>query len=119
MTTSFLVDSEKDAAFRKEVRDWLDANLPQDLRGWSVRPPPEKLQAWHRKLYERGWIAPHWPKEAGGMGATLAQQVILLEEMVRIGAPTPYPHGLNFIGPTLIEVPVGEMPSTWSILRGS
>ena len=34
MTASFLVDSEQDAAFRKEVRDWLEANLPQDLRGW-------------------------------------------------------------------------------------
>ena len=38
------------------------------------------------------------------MGATLTQQIILFEEMSRIGAPTPYPHGLNFIGPLIVEV---------------
>ncbi len=37
------------------------------------------------------------------MGATLTQQIILFEEMSRIGAPTPYPHGLNFIGPLIID----------------
>ena len=38
-TFSFLEDSKEDAAFRIEVRDWLEENLPRELRGWSVRPP--------------------------------------------------------------------------------
>ncbi len=105
---SFTSDSAEEAAFRAEVRAWIDANAPRELCHRAHRVEPAELRPWHRKLYERGWIAPHWPKEAGGMGATLAQQVILLEEMVRIGAPTPYPHGLNFIGPTLIEVGTPE-----------
>ena len=37
------------------------------------------------------------------MGATLTQQIILFEEISRVGAPTPYPHGLNFIGPLIID----------------
>jgi len=103
VTASFLVDSEKDAAFRKEVRDWLDANLPQDLRGWSVRPPPARLQAWHRKLYERGWIAPHWPRKYGGMEATLEERLILQEELARARAPVMSRQALQHIGPILMR----------------
>ncbi len=103
-TTLFSDDNADDRAFREEVREWVGANCPKDLLNRSLRIDPPDLKPWHRKLYERGWIAPHWPKEVGGMGATLTQQIILFEEMSRIGAPTPYPHGLNFIGPLIVEV---------------
>ena len=103
-TTLFSDDNAEDRAFREEVREWVGVNCPKDLLNRSLRIDPPDLKPWHRKLYERGWIAPHWPKEVGGMGATLTQQIILFEEMSRIGAPTPYPHGLNFIGPLIVEV---------------
>jgi alkylation response protein AidB-like acyl-CoA dehydrogenase len=102
-TTLFVDDDPADRAFRAEARDWIAANAPTGLCNRSVRIDPPELKPWHRKLYERGWIAPHWPKEYGGMGATLTQQIILFEEISRIGAPTPYPHGLNFIGPLIID----------------
>ena len=102
-TTLFSDDNAEDRAFREEVREWVGANCPKDLLNRSLRIDPPDLKPWHRKLYERGWIAPHWPKEVGGMGATLTQQIILFEEMSRIGAPTPYPHGLSFIGPLIVE----------------
>jgi alkylation response protein AidB-like acyl-CoA dehydrogenase len=102
-TTLFSDDNAADRAFRDEVRQWIAENCPKDLCHRSLRIDPPELKPWHRKLYERGWIAPHWPKDAGGMGATLTQQIILFEEMSRIGAPTPYPHGLNFIGPLIID----------------
>lgn len=70
-TFSFLKDSKEDAAFRAEARDWLEENLPKELRGWSVRPPPELISPWHRKLFEKGWIAPHWPTEFGGSDMAL------------------------------------------------
>jgi alkylation response protein AidB-like acyl-CoA dehydrogenase len=97
-----------DAAFRREVREWVEANCPSELRGRASRVTPPEVKPWHRKLYERGWIAPHWPKEYGGMGATLTQQIILIEEISRIGAPTPFPHGLSFIAPILIKVGTPE-----------
>ena len=97
-------DTDADRAFRAEVRAWIEANAPRELCDLAYRVEPNDLKPWHRALYERGWIAPHWPKEVGGMGATLTQQIILYEEMARVGIPTPYPHGLSFIGPTLIEV---------------
>ncbi|MGE0035048.1 MAG: acyl-CoA dehydrogenase family protein [Xanthobacteraceae bacterium] len=102
-TTLFVDDNPADRAFRQEVRDWVADNLPADLCNRPFRIDPPELKPWHRKLYERGWIAPHWPKDVGGMGATLTQQIILFEEISRVGAPTPYPHGLNFIGPLIID----------------
>ncbi len=103
MTISFLIDSDEDAAFRSEVRDWLEDNLSDELRGWSVRPPPELIRPWHRKLFEKGWIAPSWPKKFGGMEATLNQQLILMEELGRIGAPVLSRQALGQIGPILMR----------------
>ncbi len=102
-TNLFVDDDPGDRAFRQQVRDWVADNLPVELCNRPTRIDPPELKPWHRKLYERGWIAPHWPKEHGGMGATLTQQIILFEEISRVGAPTPYPHGLNFIGPLIID----------------
>src|SRR5205085_6007215 len=79
-TTLFSDDNPADRAFREEVREWIAANCPKNICDRPLRIDPPELKPWHRKLYERGWIAPHWPKEAGGMGATLTQQIILFEE---------------------------------------
>jgi len=106
--TLFADDNAQDAEFRREVRQWVEANCPPELRNRPSRVTPPELKPWHRKLYERGWIAPHWPRECGGMGATLTQQIILYEEISRIGAPTPFPHGLSFIAPILIQVGTPE-----------
>jgi alkylation response protein AidB-like acyl-CoA dehydrogenase len=100
----FRHDSPDEAAFRAEVRVWLDANLPAALRGRINRPAPAELMPWYRALSSKGWIAPHWPKQYGGMGATLNQQIIMTEELARIGAPQLPAQGLNHIGPTLIEL---------------
>jgi alkylation response protein AidB-like acyl-CoA dehydrogenase len=99
----FRHDSPDEASFRAEVRSWLAANLPATLRGRINRPPPEELMPWYRTLSHKGWIAPHWPKQYGGMGATLNEQVIMTEELARVGAPQLPAQGLNHIGPILIE----------------
>jgi len=99
----FRHDSPDEAAFRAEVRSWLEANLPSELRGRTNRPPPAELMPWYRTVSRKGWIAPHWPKEHGGMGATLNEQIIMTEELARLGAPQLPAQGLNHIGPILIE----------------
>jgi alkylation response protein AidB-like acyl-CoA dehydrogenase len=96
-------DSPEEAAFRTEVRTWLQANLPATLRGRTNRPPPAELMPWYRTLSRKGWIAPHWPKAHGGMGASLNEQIIMTEELARVGAPQLPAQGLNHIGPILIE----------------
>ena len=99
----FRRDTAVEAQFRMEVRTWLEANLPLALRGRTTRPPPAELMPWYRTLSRKGWIAPHWPKQYGGMGATLNEQLIMTEEMARIGAPHLPAQGLNHIGPILME----------------
>lgn len=99
----FRKDSAADAAFRAEVRDWLEANLPRSLRGLTARPHPPLIMPWYKALSKRGWIAPHWPKEHGGMGASLAQQIILQEELARLSAPHLPVQGINHLGPILIK----------------
>ncbi|MBM3510501.1 MAG: acyl-CoA dehydrogenase [Alphaproteobacteria bacterium] len=98
----FRKDSDDEARFRAEVRAWVEANAPAALRGSSRRPNPSETRAWHRALYERGWSAPHWPREYGGMGATIYQQVILAEEIARVGAPALHPLGPHFLAPALM-----------------
>jgi len=99
----FRHDSPAEAEFRTEVRTWLNVNLPLSLRGRATRPPPEELMPWYRTLSKKGWVAPHWPKQYGGMGATLNDQIIMSEEFARVGAPQLAAQGLNHIGPILIE----------------
>jgi alkylation response protein AidB-like acyl-CoA dehydrogenase len=104
----FRRDTPAEAEFRMEVRTWLTANLPAALRGRTVRPPPSELMPWYHALSRKGWIAPHWPRQYGGMGATLNEQIIMTEELARIGAPHLPAQGLNHIGPILMEFGTAE-----------
>jgi alkylation response protein AidB-like acyl-CoA dehydrogenase len=99
----FRRDTPAEAAFRTEVRTWLEANLPTPLRWRTARPPPGELMPWYHTLSGKGWVAPHWPKQYGGMGATLNEQIIMTEELARVGAPQLPAQGLNHIGPIIME----------------
>jgi alkylation response protein AidB-like acyl-CoA dehydrogenase len=99
----FRHDTPEETEFRNDVRTWLEASLPVALRGRATRPPPAELMPWYHTLSEKGWVAPHWPKQFGGMDATLNEQIIMTEELARIGAPQLPAQGLNHIGPLLIE----------------
>jgi alkylation response protein AidB-like acyl-CoA dehydrogenase len=92
--------------FRDELRTWLAAHVPTD---WGHRRPGsleehfDVLRRWQRTVYEGGWAGVSWPKEYGGRGATLMQQVIFWQEMALAGAP-PMANvlGLGLVGPTII-----------------
>jgi alkylation response protein AidB-like acyl-CoA dehydrogenase len=99
----FRRDTPAETTFRLEIRTWLEANLPVALRDRITRPPPAELMPWYHTLSRKGWIAPHWPKQYGGMGATLNEQLIMTEELARVGAPHLPVQGLNHIGPILME----------------
>ena len=88
----------EDIAFRKQVRAWLEQNLPADpLRGLAER------KVWHRKLYEAGYLGMGWPKEYGGQGADVMRQTIVNEEMVRARGPQIIGMmGIQMVGATLI-----------------
>ncbi|MGZ4211000.1 MAG: acyl-CoA dehydrogenase [Actinomycetota bacterium] len=101
-------DTPEEAAFRKEVRDWLGANLDREQiqTQLSVGPQEERvdhLRAWQGKLHDGGWAGVSWPKEYGGRGASLIEQAIFYQEMARAKAPPPINViGLGMAGPTII-----------------
>jgi alkylation response protein AidB-like acyl-CoA dehydrogenase len=90
--------SPEDLTFRETTRRWFAANTPaHDLETLDER------KAWHRKMYEAGYVGLLWPKEYGGRGATPMQQAIVADEMARVNAPpTINGLGIGFIGPTII-----------------
>ena len=97
----FREDSETDAQFRAEVRKWLGENLPERLRNLPTRPSPEDAEWWHRKLYQKGWIAPAWPKQYGGMEASIPERIILIDELGAAGAPEISGQAIGHLGPIL------------------
>ncbi|GIW40226.1 MAG: acyl-CoA dehydrogenase [Candidatus Binatia bacterium] len=96
--------TEREEAFRRELRSWLERNVPRGPRVFpSLEAEAEFLTAWQRKLHEAGWVAVHWPVEYGGRGASLTEQAIFQEEMARARAPQVMNRvGINLVGPTLI-----------------
>src|SRR5438874_1296632 len=88
----------EDRAFRTEVRRWPETNAATG----DVKTLDER-KAWHRKIYEAGYVGMLWPKEYGGWGRPPMQQAIVQDEMARLGAPPPINGlGIGFIGPTII-----------------
>ena len=71
--------SPEDAAFRKEVRAFIAKKLPPEIKRKiekGVKPAKEDFVRWQKILFEKGWIAPNWPKEHGGTGWTPMQRHI-------------------------------------------
>jgi alkylation response protein AidB-like acyl-CoA dehydrogenase len=97
-----------DEAFRREIRDWLAAELTGELRGAGGpgrenEAFPQRL-AFARRLAAAGWSTLAWPVAHGGRGASLERQVIFHEEYARSGAPSRVDHiGTTMVGPTLMD----------------
>ncbi|MCO5176410.1 MAG: acyl-CoA dehydrogenase family protein [Thermomicrobiales bacterium] len=89
----------EDQAYRAKVRAWFEENLPSEpLRTLEDR------RAWHRKLYEAGFIGMGWPKAYGGQEARPMEQAIVGEEMARVNAPAGVGGlGISIVGPTIIH----------------
>jgi alkylation response protein AidB-like acyl-CoA dehydrogenase len=98
--------SPEELAFRDEVRSWLQANLPRDLKekvASYAHLSKEELLRWHGILAKQGWVAPAWPKEWGGTGWNLVQRYIFEEELGYAGAPPLIPFGLAMCAPVLLR----------------
>ncbi|MBW2465599.1 MAG: acyl-CoA dehydrogenase family protein, partial [Deltaproteobacteria bacterium] len=103
MDLSFTAEEE---AFREDVRGWLTTALPPPLAAKAdtdTHFEHEETMQWHRILAERGWAAPHWPKEHGGPGFSANQRFMLNEVLELAGAPRLSPFGLVMVGPLIIQ----------------
>jgi alkylation response protein AidB-like acyl-CoA dehydrogenase len=95
--------SPSEEAFRDELRAWLADNHPGEVPD-DENYAFEFRRKWQAELHEGGWAGISWPKEFGGRGATLIEQAIFSEEMVRANAPSPANVlGLVMGGPVVIH----------------
>jgi alkylation response protein AidB-like acyl-CoA dehydrogenase len=108
MDLNYTIEEEQ---FRDQVRSWLAANLPV---GWQSLASGETadmdawiafLKDWQAKLCSAGWSGIAWPKEYGGRGATIIEQLIFTEEMALAGAPNMMniAIGMELVGPAIIH----------------
>src|SRR5689334_7054264 len=93
--------SDREEAFRREVREFLSAHNPNNDGGGKDAVDVEsamdrlpKMLAWNQALYEKGWVGFSWPKEVGGGGGGLIEQMILKQECGDARAPM---LGLSFM----------------------
>jgi alkylation response protein AidB-like acyl-CoA dehydrogenase len=89
----------QDIAFQERVRSWFTQHAPAE--------PPRTLderRAWHRALFDAGFIGMSWPRASGGQVARPMEQAIVADEMARARAASPLNGiGINIVGPTLMH----------------
>lgn len=95
-------NSMTDEAFRAEVRAWIEANYPAELRFPTHRLHRRDTKVWYDLLAAKGWLAPNWPQEHGGMGLDPAKRIIFIEETERHGCSRYSDQGVLMIGPLLM-----------------
>ena len=103
--------SLEESAFRDEVRAWIDANLPHDIRDKVVNYQElskDDILRWHKILAKKGWVAPEWPTEWGGTDWTIVQRYIFEEETGAAGCPGRMPFGLSMCAPVLFKFGTDE-----------
>lgn len=107
--TLHMPPADDDAVFIAEVRAFLDHALTPDLRRagrltLGVHADIEACRLWQRRLSERGWIAPAWPKAWGGTGWSARQRFLFDRECALNDAPILFAGGVRSVGPLLIEM---------------
>jgi alkylation response protein AidB-like acyl-CoA dehydrogenase len=100
-------DTPDEAAYRKQVRAWLEENAPK-----VVARPDDPMEdsndmkasrAWQRKKAEAGYACITWPKEWGGGGGASWQSVIFGQEEAKFSTPgNPFAIGLGMCVPTVM-----------------
>ena len=85
--------TEEQQAFRVAARAWLYEHFPRDLKVPPDGSPLDaenqaRVKTFRRKLGEKGWLAPSWPRHLGGGGLTSGFDVVLMEEMRNLPLPS-------------------------------
>jgi alkylation response protein AidB-like acyl-CoA dehydrogenase len=92
-----------DEGFRREVRTYFESEYPQELRFLLHRARWRDMKDWWRKLDAKGWIAPNWPREWGGMELDAGKMVIYIEELERHGIARAPDQGITQVGPLIMR----------------
>jgi alkylation response protein AidB-like acyl-CoA dehydrogenase len=114
--------SPEENAFRAQVRAFLQQAWTPELaqRIDDEAAYPQAIVEWQRRLFERGWVAPGWPKRYGGCEWSPTQRYLYELERSYIGAPEVLPFGIKMVGPVIIRYGNDEQQARFlpRILRG-
>ncbi len=102
-----------DEEFRTQVRTFFESEYPEELRHLPHRPTFAEIEHWHVKLHAKGWVAPAWPVEHGGMGLEAAKLIIFYEEQQRHGVIRGRDMGVQMVGPLIIKFGTQEQKDYW------
>jgi len=96
--------SQQEQDFRDEVRDFIAAYLPADIKykvDNNLLLKKSDHVRWQKILHEKGWFAASWPEEYGGKNWSAVQQYLFDQENALAGAPFISPFGVNMVGPVI------------------
>ena len=97
--------SREDEAFRREVRAFIQRELPPDWEGGGRYPEEDDWELTLRlrkKMAENGWLTMHWPQEYGGQDATPIRSAVFREELTYHRTPGRDIFGVRMMGATLM-----------------
>ncbi|MEP6964727.1 MAG: acyl-CoA dehydrogenase family protein [Polaromonas sp.] len=100
-----LAFTPEEQSFRKEIHDWVHANLPADISAkvhQALRLSRDDMQRWAKILGKKGWLGHGWPKEFGGPGWNAVQKHLFEEECALAGAPRVLPFGPVMVAPVIM-----------------
>ena len=126
-------DTTDPETFRADLRDWLQANCPDEMRdgdtsddsicwggkNWTFASAAQK--DWLNRCAAQGYTVPTWPKAYGGAGLDRAREKVFHEEMARINARPPLlSFGIWMLGPALLHFGTEEQKQQYlpPIARG-
>jgi pimeloyl-CoA dehydrogenase large subunit len=98
--------STDERAFRREVRTFLETNIPADTRrrmAEDKHPTKDDIVVSQRILNKRGWAVPGWPRQWGGQDWSAVQHYILLDELQQCCVPPPLSFNTNMVGPVIAQ----------------
>jgi alkylation response protein AidB-like acyl-CoA dehydrogenase len=102
---SFTKEQEE---YRQQARKWLQENIPKNWTHNQFRLSEEEqeriMSEWDRTVYHGGYSGISWPKEYGGQGLSLVEEIIFEEESGKLNAPKGHSFiGKVLLGPTLLK----------------
>lgn len=106
MTIDYNGMSDED--IRTMVFDYVRAECPPELLHYNGRGGWHAVEPWVKKLAAKGWIAPSWPVEHGGMGLDGVRQIVFHEALDLSGAPRTSGNGPQMLGPLVIHFGTDE-----------
>ncbi|AZQ68275.1 acyl-CoA dehydrogenase [Silicimonas algicola] len=99
--------------FRAGIRACFDRYYPDHLRHKGRRGTPAELRDWLALMVAKGWMAPAWPRDRGGMGLSPARQLIFIEERERAGIMRHPDQGTVMLGPMLMRHGTAAQQDHW------